>query len=218
MAPQQIDSIVYGMLALSDSVYAATSSGLLRSTDDAHHWVSVGSLTMPEVRFVAGEKSTILAGGLKRLALSVDNGATWDVRALPADLTQLSAIAVDEQGNLWVGGAEGVYYSTDCGLTWKTLRNLFLTEVDGIFFDAANHRVLVTSSNSTITFAAHLPDYKVSFWETGWHLRFVRPVGDHLIGATLFDGMVLQPRMVAPAVQKAEGPAPAASPMTPAQR
>jgi len=33
-------------------------------------------------------------------------------------------------------------------------------------------------------------------------LRFVRPVGDHLIGATLFDGMVLQPRMVATEIPK----------------
>ena len=27
-------------------------------------------------------------------------------------------------------------------------------------------------------------------------MRFVRVVGDHMIGATLYDGVVLQPRMV----------------------
>jgi hypothetical protein len=37
---------------------------------------------------------------------------------------------------------------------------------------------------------------KVSWWDTGWNLRFMRPVGDHLVGATLFDGIVVQPRMV----------------------
>ena len=36
----------------------------------------------------------------------------------------------------------------------------------------------------------------VTYTDTGWHLRFVRPVGDYLVGATLFDGVVLQPRMV----------------------
>ena len=30
----------------------------------------------------------------------------------------------------------------------------------------------------------------------GLELRFVRPMGDHLVGATMFDGMVVQPRMV----------------------
>jgi hypothetical protein len=27
-------------------------------------------------------------------------------------------------------------------------------------------------------------------------VRFLRPVGDYLLGATLFDGIVVQPRMV----------------------
>jgi hypothetical protein len=57
--------------------------------------------------------------------------------------------------------------------------------------------VLVASASGTIGFAASLPDYRVSYWETGWALRFLRPVGDHLVGATLFDGMVVEPRMVA---------------------
>jgi len=62
--------------------------------------------------------------------------------------------------------------------------------------------MLVTSANSKFAFGVHLPDYKVNFWDTGWNLRFVRPIGDHLIGATMFDGMVLQPRMVDSAVAK----------------
>jgi len=33
-------------------------------------------------------------------------------------------------------------------------------------------------------------------WDTGWKLRFVRPVGDYLEAATMFDGIVVQPRMV----------------------
>jgi hypothetical protein len=37
---------------------------------------------------------------------------------------------------------------------------------------------------------------RVSWWDTGWNLRFMRPVGDHLVAATFFDGIVVQPRMV----------------------
>jgi hypothetical protein len=47
-----------------------------------------------------------------------------------------------------------------------------------------------------VIFAVRLPDYKVTYWDTGWKLRFARPVGDHLLGATLYDGIVLQPKMV----------------------
>jgi hypothetical protein len=41
-----------------------------------------------------------------------------------------------------------------------------------------------------------VPTLRVTTWDTGWNLRFVRPVGDYLVGATMFDGIVVQPRMV----------------------
>jgi len=43
----------------------------------------------------------------------------------------------------------------------------------------------------------HLPDKTVKYWNAGWTLRLARPVGDHLVGATFYDGIVIQPRMVA---------------------
>jgi hypothetical protein len=37
---------------------------------------------------------------------------------------------------------------------------------------------------------------RLATWDTGWNLRFLRPVGDYLVAATLFDGIVVQPRWV----------------------
>jgi hypothetical protein len=74
--------------------------------------------------------------------------------------------------------------------------DLAVTQVDSIYFDDANQRLLITSAESTFVFAVHLPDYKVNYWAAGWKLRFARPVGDHLLGATLYDGVVIQPLMV----------------------
>ena len=72
-----------------------------------------------------------------------------------------------------------------------------MRDVNSIFYDEASQRMLVTANQrTTIAFAVHLPDYRVQYWNTGWNLRLVRPVGDHLVGATLFDGIVVQPRMV----------------------
>jgi hypothetical protein len=56
--------------------------------------------------------------------------------------------------------------------------------------------MLLTTADSTVIFSVKLPDYKVRYWDTGWKLRFARPVGDHLVGVTLFDGIVVQPKMV----------------------
>jgi len=192
----KLDAVVYSIVRAENGVYAGTSNGVDRSDDNGKTWAAVSTLQMPETHFIAVQGKMVLAGGLKRMALSVDGGSAWDAVPLPADLTQINAIAIDSLNNLWVGGREGVWYSTDYGLTWKTPGRLLLYEVSGIYFDGANNRILVTSSNSPYVFSAKLPDYKVDFWDTGWQLRFVRPVGDHMIGATLFDGIVVEPKMV----------------------
>ncbi len=143
-----------------------------------------------------GAAPTLLVGTLNGMMLSDDGGMTWNNVALPKDLTQVGAVCIDSDKTLWVGGREGVWFSADRGATWKTLRNLFVREVDSIYFDARGHRVLVTSSSSPNAFSVQLPNEKVTYWDTGWKLRFVRPVGGHLIGATLYDGIVVQPEMV----------------------
>jgi hypothetical protein len=53
----------------------------------------------------------------------------------------------------------------------------------------------------------------VSFADSGWNLRFARPMGDHLIAATLYDGIVVQPRMVATPL-KNEAETPVAAPIS----
>ncbi len=201
----RLDAVVYSLARTGEMLFAGTSSGLLRSVDLGQHWTAIRSLAMPDVHYVAvmnpkdaaeNPGSMVLAASLQRLSLSPDGGATWDTVALPADLTQIGAAAIDGDKNLWVGGREGVWLSTDYGSTWKTLRNLFLTEVDSIYYDPGAQRVLVTASNSPVAFSVSLGDHKVNYWDTGWKLRFVRPIGDHLIGATLFDGVVVEPKMV----------------------
>jgi photosystem II stability/assembly factor-like uncharacterized protein len=194
--PPSLDAAVYALAATGDAVYAGTSAGLIKGTSDGKLWTEITTLQMPEPRYVAAQKSIVLVGNLRQMAVSVDDGKSWKSLGLPEPLTQISSIAVDEMGNLWVGGREGVLYSADDGVSWKPVHNLYVTQVTGLYFDPVGHQLMVTSNSNTVTFAAHLPDFKVSYWDSGWELRFVRPVGDHMVGATLFDGVVVQPIMV----------------------
>ena len=150
-----------------------------------------------ELQFVSVAKKVIVAGGLKSAMSSVDGGKTWAEMKLPEDLTQVAAIAVDDTGAIWLGGREGVFVSTDQAATWSPIKRLAIRDVNSIFYDSASERVLITAGGkSTLVFAVHVPDWSVQYWDTGWKLRFARPVGDHLIAATPFDGIVVQPRMV----------------------
>ena len=196
-AVSNFDGSVYAIVESGDRVYAATSEGLLTSGTAGENWARVAGLEKQELRFVAVAQSTIAVADLGSLQVTVDGGKSWERMSLPASLTQIAALAVDGTGGVWVGGREGVFFSTNRGTTWGTLKNLVIRDINSIFYDEATERVLITTGGkSTMAFAIHVPDRSVRFWDTGWNLRFARPVGDHMVAATLFDGIVVQPQMV----------------------
>jgi photosystem II stability/assembly factor-like uncharacterized protein len=180
-----------------DTLYAATSEGLLRGDAAGNSWKLIDGPRRQAWNFVATAKSTVVVGDLHSAMISVDAGQKWETIQLPPALTQLVAVAVDDSGAIWVGSGEGIFVSDDHGATWQTLKNLYVQDVNSLYFDQASQRLLITSNNkNTFVYALQLPDRTVRYWATGWHLRMVRPVGDHLVGATLYDGIVVQPRMV----------------------
>jgi hypothetical protein len=197
-APAHVfDANVNAIARVGDTLYAATSDGLLRSVTAGESWKLMAGPGKDDWNFVASAKSWVLAATLRSAMLSSDGGQRWVPVQLPETLTQLAAIAVDDSGGMWLGGREGIFISQDRGATWHGLENLSIREVNSLFYDEPSQRMFITAnSQNTIAFAVHLPDRAVHYWNTGWNLRLVRPVGDHLVGATLFDGIVVQPRMV----------------------
>jgi photosystem II stability/assembly factor-like uncharacterized protein len=193
----KLDSNIFGFARAGDELYAATSDGLLSSTNAGQSWTQVSGPIPQEWRFVAASKSVVLTANLKSALLSKDSGRSWLTIKLPDELTQVGAVAVDGDGGLWVGGREGVYLSEDSGASWKSVKNLYMRDVNSIYYDEPSQRVFVTANSSTtLAFSVHLPDKAVKYWNTGWNLRLVRPMGNHMVGATLFDGVVIEPEMV----------------------
>jgi photosystem II stability/assembly factor-like uncharacterized protein len=196
-APKGFNGSVYGFALSGDSIFAATSEGVLRAPANGAAWSITDALPSGEWRFVAASKANVVAASLTAVEMSIDGGDTWQRVALPEKVDQVSALAVDETGGVWVAGREGVFVSPDAGATWTMLRDLYVRNINSIYYDQAADRMLVTSNGpATKVFSVTVPGLKVGAWETGWNLRFVRPVGDHMVAATLFDGIVVQPRMV----------------------
>jgi photosystem II stability/assembly factor-like uncharacterized protein len=193
----RFDGSVYGFALTGETLFAATAEGVLRSASSGLTWSLVAWVPMAECRFVAAAKTNVVAASLGAVEMSTDGGDTWQAVALPAKMTQVSALSVDGQGDVWVGDRDGVYISTDKGGHWQTPANLGVRNVNNLSFDELGNRMLVTSNGpATTAFAVEIPSLQVTSWDTKWNLRFVRPVGDHLVAATLFDGMVVQPRWV----------------------
>jgi len=180
-----------------DTLYAATSEGLLSSENAGASWKLVEGPARHAWNFVSGAKSTVVVADLRTAMISLDAGQKWESMPLPQEINQLGALAVDDSGAVWIGGREGVYVSSDHGASWQTLKNLYVQDANSLFFDEASQRLLITSNNkNTLVYALQLPDRTVRYWKSGWHLRMVRPDGDSLLGVTLYDGVVLQPKMV----------------------
>jgi photosystem II stability/assembly factor-like uncharacterized protein len=211
---QPFDSAVFAFTRDGGQEFAATAQGVLKSMDGGLSWTLAADPTGHVWYAISSAKGMVLAASLSKASLSTDDGRSWTTVNAPPELTQITAVAVDGFGGLWIGGREGVYLSQDKGMSWQIVHNLFVRDVNSIYYDDKGQRVLITANSSTtIAFSAHLPDKKVSYWDTGWNLRLLRPVGDHLIGATLFDGVVIQPEMVnsAEVAKKQESAASAAS-------
>ena len=192
---EELDPAVYSFAVDGDAIYAAGSLGLLRSDTAGTSWSRLREFTEPQV-LVAAAHTTVVVATLHSLMRSADSGKTWASLSLPAGLIQVSALAVDDAGAVWIGGREGLFYTSD-GSTWKTPEKLFVRDVNSIILDRAGKRMLVTANQYThLVFAISLADQSLTSWDTGWHLRFVQPLGEYLLGATLFDGVIVQPKMV----------------------
>jgi ligand-binding sensor domain-containing protein len=196
---RQIEGIVTSLTLVGNELFATTSEGVFETENPTGVWTPVTGLgpNAEGWRYAASARGVVMLANLGEMTVSVDGGRKWHGVSLPSGLTQVGAIAVDDEGELWVGGRQGVFVSTDGGTTWTTLKNLYASDVNSLYFDAKGQRMLVTANASTtMAFVVHLPTKTVNYWDTGWHLRFMRPVGDYMVGATLYDGVVLQPRMV----------------------
>lgn len=200
-APSQpFDGAVNALAASGNTVYAAAGDNVVVSLTAGEGWQTVPALAGKEWRYIAVQDGHVVVGGLHAIELSTDLGKTWKPVALPSDLPTLRALSIDATGRIWAGGREGLSYSTDHGASWNKVPNLYIADVNNIYYDNASRRVLVTVNRPTLAYAISTTDLKISYLETGWNLRFMRPVGDHMLGATLFDGVVIQPRMVNSAV------------------
>jgi photosystem II stability/assembly factor-like uncharacterized protein len=194
---KNFDGSVYGFARTGETLYAATSQGVLRSVSSGATWSVVSAVPGYDWRFVAASDETVAAASLNALELSTDGGKTWEAAALPEQVTQVSALAVDGRGGLWVGDKDGVYFSPGKGANWKTLPDLVVRKVNSLYFDRQADRMLITAGDpATDAFAVDIPSMRLATWDTGWDLRFLRPVGNYLVAATLFDGIVVQPRWV----------------------
>ena len=187
-----IDSQINDLSLTGPVWFIATADGVYRSVNHGETWTGP-VLDESHYRFVDANDGVVFAARREDLRLSQDGGLTWNPVALPAKLTSVHALTTTPNGVLWVGGREGAFYSEDKGQTWHAIP-LPVGDIDNIDYDPGMGKVVITSSTSSLVFAINSNDNGWKWWDAGWKVRMVRSINGRLVGASLYDGVVVEPR------------------------
>ncbi len=188
-----IEGRVYALDLGNSAWYAAATKGVYRSTDHGQSW-EAAPLPPAEYQYLDALGSRVIAGQRNNIMLSDDDGHTWKAVSLPTGLSSVNALAISADTTVWAGGREGVFFSKDGGGSWDQVKNLPLGGIDGLDYNPALKRVMVSSRTSTSIFGVDASGTPWKYWQAGWRVHQVLQQGDRLIGASLFDGVVLEPK------------------------
>jgi ligand-binding sensor domain-containing protein len=202
----QIDERIHDLNASGSTWYAATAKGIYSSSDQGATWEGGPVLGKPEYRSVVVSGPVVVASERTALAMSNDEGKTWQPLAMPQGLTWLQSAAVTDNGSLWLGGREGVFYSDDHGQTWSEMKSLPLRDISGLSYDANLKRIVITSWASSWVLAVNPADRTFKFYGPGWKVRHVQSVSGRLLAATAYNGVVLEPQKTSSKVTVAHNP------------
>jgi len=174
---------------------AATASGLYFSKDDGKVWTGGPILGQKDFVSVKANGEVIAAAMRTSVMVSTDNGSNWNQRNLPSYVTNVRGLSVTPDGQILVASREGAFQSTDSGATWtKMVVGLPDKDITSVVYDGTGKRLLATSSQTGVVFQSvdsgrtwqRGPD-------SGYPLRRVNVVRGRLVGATPFDGVIVQP-------------------------
>lgn len=189
-----LDARVTALDASGDVWLAATSLGVFTSKDEGGTWQGGPVMGAGDYQSVAQHDGILAAARPEGIVVSTDGGLTWMPMTTPQMLTRVHCIAFTPDGDFWVGAREGVFFTPDMGKSWKWLQRLPFRNVGDLSYDAASHKILVSSDASDQIFAIDPKKITWNWWQTGYNISLIRAAGDRLVAASVDDGVVVEPR------------------------
>jgi photosystem II stability/assembly factor-like uncharacterized protein len=195
LTKSQLESRVNDLELGSGRWMAATTTGIYSSTDQGKTWKGGRILGQQDFVSVRAEGSTVVAATRSSVLVSNDRGATWKQGGLPSYVVSIRSAAIASDNQIVIASREGAFRSGDGGATWEHVVNgLPGKDITYVSFDSTHKRMLATSDATGVIFESR--DGGRSWQrgpDSGFPLRRVSVIGGRFVGATPFDGVVLQP-------------------------
>ena len=190
---REMDGRVRALDLSGEAWLAATPGGVYTSKDKGDSWQGGPVMGVGDYLAVAAHGEQLVAARKDGVVLSTDGGESWSPMGIPAMLTRIHSIVFSADGTLWLGAREGVYFTHDLGKTWMWVQRFPLSDVDALFYDAHLGRILASSRTSDQVYSINPKTLEWKWAQTGYKIALVRAVGDRLLAASLFDGVVEEP-------------------------
>jgi photosystem II stability/assembly factor-like uncharacterized protein len=195
LTKSQLESRVNDLELGSGRWMAATTTGIYSSTDQGKTWKGGRILGQQDFVSVRAEGSTVVAATRSSVLVSNDRCATWKQGGLPSYVVSIRSAAIASDNQIVIASREGAFRSGDGGATWEHVVNgLPGKDITYVSFDSTHKRLLATSDATGVIFESR--DGGRSWQrgpDSGFPLRRVSVIGGRFVGATPFDGVVLQP-------------------------
>ena len=174
---------------------AATGAGLLISTDQGKTWTGGPVLGKTDFVSVESEGDLIVAATRVNVLYSTNAGTSWQQAPLSSYITSIHGVTLTPEGEILVASREGAFRSSDSGATWEHVVNgLPDKNISSIAYDQGRKRLLATSTATGVVFESK--DSGRSWHrgpDSGYPLRRISVVRGRFVGATPFDGVIVQP-------------------------
>jgi photosystem II stability/assembly factor-like uncharacterized protein len=174
---------------------AATSAGLLSSSDQGKSWNGGPVLGKTDFVAVESEGDLVVAATRTNVLYSNNSGTTWQQAPLSSYITSIHGVTLTPNGEILIASREGAFRSSDSGATWEHIVNGIPDKnISSIAYDQGRKRLLATSTNSGVVFESK---DNGRTWhrgpDSGYPLRRISVVRGRFVGATPFDGVIVQP-------------------------
>ncbi|MGA8152265.1 MAG: transcriptional regulator [Terriglobales bacterium] len=175
---------------------AATSAGLYTSSNDGKSWAGGAVLGRSDFVSVQASEGLIVLATRSNVLVSIDDGKTWqESTGLSSYVNTIRNVTLTPDKQIMIASREGAFRSPNSGAGWEHMQNgLPDKNISSIAYDQSGNRLLATSTETGVVFESE--DGGRSWHrgpDTGYLLRRISVVHGHFVGATPFDGVVVQP-------------------------